>query len=234
MLHSSWKSMRKMVRWILWVFVATNSFNLNIVNITILLLCHLTNFCRASQNRLLVAGMAAVSTVAVMVPMLRKHAPSNTPAKAPPHHQRQGASTKASADSSFDSQFKDASNGKFMLPPLPYSSKSDLEPIISATTVEFHYEKHHRGYVNKLNDLTQGSDLAKLSLEELMLKEKQGKVFNLAAQIWNHTFYWNCMQSPKHNGKPNGPNYPEITQARTNMVGRLLGKGYWRSVWKLW
>lgn len=114
---------------------------------------------------------------------------------------------KASAETTFDAQFKAPGSNEFVLPPLPYP-KNELEPSISRTTVEFHYEKHHRGYVNKLNELTRGSDLSKLSLEELMMKERQGKVFNLAAQVWNHTFYWNCMRSPKLNtqngGKPKG------------------------------
>lgn len=69
----------------------------------------------------------------------------------------------------------------FQLESLPYE-KNALEPHISAETVEFHYEKHHRGYLNKLNQLSEGTDLAKKSLEELVKTEK-GKIFNLAAQV---------------------------------------------------
>eukprot|EP01122_Echinamoeba_exundans_P006477 TRINITY_DN1833_c1_g1_i1.p1 TRINITY_DN1833_c1_g1~~TRINITY_DN1833_c1_g1_i1.p1 ORF type:complete len:214 (+),score=63.18 TRINITY_DN1833_c1_g1_i1:66-644(+) len=89
----------------------------------------------------------------------------------------------------------------FVLPPLPYA-KDALAPHISAETVEFHYEKHHRGYVVKLNELAQGTDLAKKSLEEVVKTEK-GKPFNLGAQIWNHTFYWNGMKA-NGGGAPTG------------------------------
>lgn len=70
----------------------------------------------------------------------------------------------------------------FQLESLPYE-KNALEPHISAETVEFHYEKHHRGYLTKLNQLSEGTDLAKKSLEELVKTEK-GKIFNLAAQVY--------------------------------------------------
>lgn len=69
----------------------------------------------------------------------------------------------------------------FTLPPLPYE-KNALEPHISAETVEFHYEKHHRGYVTKLNQLTQGSEVNNLPLEKVILTQK-GKIFNMAAQV---------------------------------------------------
>jgi len=77
--------------------------------------------------------------------------------------------------------------GPFHLPPLPWA-KDALAPHISAETIEFHYGKHHQTYVNKLNDLVSGSDLGKHSLEDL-IKTQSGKVFNNAAQIWNHTFF---------------------------------------------
>ncbi len=78
------------------------------------------------------------------------------------------------------------------LPPLPYD-QSALEPHVSSETLSFHYNKHHQGYVNKLNDMIAGTNLEGKSLEEIMIAEPSGKVFNNAAQIWNHTFYWNSM-----------------------------------------
>jgi len=90
-----------------------------------------------------------------------------------------------------------------VLPPLPYP-KNALEPHISAETVEFHYEKHHRGYVTKLNALADTDPkLASKNLTEIIVSEKQGKAFNLAAQIWNHTFYWDGMKKGG-GGKPTG------------------------------
>ena len=89
----------------------------------------------------------------------------------------------------------------YVLPDLPWP-KNALAPYISETTVEFHYEKHHRGYVVKLNQLAEGTDLAKKSLVDIIMTEK-GKPFNLAAQIWNHTFYWNGMKA-NGGGKPTG------------------------------
>merc|ERR1712232_1057776 len=80
----------------------------------------------------------------------------------------------------------------FTLPDLPWA-RGALAPHISEETIDFHYGKHHNGYVNKLNAASEGTDLATKSLEEL-IKTQEGKIFNLAAQIWNHTFYWNCMK----------------------------------------
>ena len=79
----------------------------------------------------------------------------------------------------------------FTLPALPFA-KTDLEPHISAETLEYHYEKHHATYVLKLNGLVEGTDLASKSLEEIV-KTSTGPVFNNAAQVWNHSFYWNCL-----------------------------------------
>lgn len=89
----------------------------------------------------------------------------------------------------------------FELPALPYE-KNALEPHISAETLEFHYGKHHATYVTKLNGLVEGTDLATKSLEEIV-KNSDGGVFNNAAQIWNHTFYWNSL-SPNGGGEPSG------------------------------
>jgi Fe-Mn family superoxide dismutase len=87
------------------------------------------------------------------------------------------------------------------LPPLPYA-KDALAPHISAETLEFHYGKHHQTYVTNLNNLIKGTELENASLEEIV-KKSSGGVFNNAAQVWNHTFYWNCL-SPKGGGEPTG------------------------------
>lgn len=92
-------------------------------------------------------------------------------------------------------------NMAFTLPPLPYEM-NELEPHISKETLEFHYGKHHQTYVNNLNKLIPGTEFESSSLEDIILKSKGG-VFNNAAQVWNHTFYWNCL-SPNGGGEPNG------------------------------
>jgi len=96
----------------------------------------------------------------------------------------------------------------FELPALPYA-KDALEPHISAETLEFHHGKHHATYVAKLNGLVEGTDLAEKSLEEI-IKTSEGGVFNNAAQIWNHTFYWNCL-APNAGGEPTGDLAAAIT-----------------------
>jgi Fe-Mn family superoxide dismutase len=90
------------------------------------------------------------------------------------------------------------------LPPLPYADNA-LDPVISANTLGFHYGKHHKGYVDTLNKLIAGTELAGLSLEQL-INETAGKadkvaIFNNAAQTWNHTFYWRSLR-PKGGGEP--------------------------------
>lgn len=89
----------------------------------------------------------------------------------------------------------------FELPALPYAIDA-LAPHISQETLEFHHGKHHATYVAKLNGLVEGTDLASKSLEEL-IKTSEGGVFNNAAQIWNHTFYWNSL-SPNGGGEATG------------------------------
>ncbi|RUO79568.1 superoxide dismutase [Pseudidiomarina taiwanensis] len=89
----------------------------------------------------------------------------------------------------------------FELPPLPYE-KNALEPHISAETLEYHYGKHHATYVTKLNDAVAGTDMESMSLEDV-IKNSSGGVFNNAAQVWNHTFYWHCL-SPNGGGEPTG------------------------------
>lgn len=91
-----------------------------------------------------------------------------------------------------------------LLPPLPYAD-SALAPVISANTIGFHYGKHHKGYVDNLNRLLAGSDLADLPLEKIVAavtgKADKTAIFNNAAQIWNHTFYWNSLR-PNGGGEP--------------------------------
>lgn len=89
----------------------------------------------------------------------------------------------------------------FKLPDLPYA-KNALEPYISEETLHYHHDKHHQAYVNKLNELVQDNEFSNLSLEEVIKRSKSGPIFNNAAQVWNHTFYWHCM-------KPNGGGQPE-------------------------
>lgn len=96
------------------------------------------------------------------------------------------------------------------LPELPYA-KDALEPHISAETLEYHYGKHHKTYVDKLNGLIPGSEFENKSLEEIV-KTSSGGVFNNAAQVWNHTFYWNCL-SPNGGGEPEGELLQKINDA---------------------
>ena len=98
----------------------------------------------------------------------------------------------------------------FSLPPLPYEMNA-LEPHISSETLEFHYGKHHQTYVNNLNGLVEGTDNASKSLEEIIMSS-DGGLFNNAAQVWNHTFYWNCM-GPNGGGNPTGSAADAINQA---------------------
>ncbi|MFA5960531.1 MAG: Fe-Mn family superoxide dismutase [Tatlockia sp.] len=90
----------------------------------------------------------------------------------------------------------------FTLPPLPYA-KDALAPHISAETLEYHYGKHHQAYVTNLNKLIAGTEYEHLSLEEIIKKSRAGGIFNNAAQVWNHTFYWHCL-SPKGGNAPTG------------------------------
>ena len=90
----------------------------------------------------------------------------------------------------------------FELPALPYA-KDALAPHISSETLDFHHGKHHNTYVTKLNGLVPGTEYEGKSLEEIIMAAPAGGVFNNAAQIWNHTFYWNCL-SPNGGGAPTG------------------------------
>ncbi|WP_224360968.1 superoxide dismutase [Hyalangium versicolor] len=97
----------------------------------------------------------------------------------------------------------------FTLPELPYK-KDALAPHLSAETLEFHHDKHHAAYVNNLNKLLDGKPEANSSLEQVILSS-EGGVFNNAAQVWNHTFYWNCMK-PNGGGAPTGDLAAAITR----------------------
>ena len=102
----------------------------------------------------------------------------------------------------------------FELPPLPYA-KNALEPHITANTLSFHHEKHHQTYVTNLNNLIPNTEYASLSLEEIIVKSAgasgNAPIFNNAAQVWNHTFYWNCMQA-NGGGTPTGALADHITR----------------------
>jgi Fe-Mn family superoxide dismutase len=121
----------------------------------------------------------------------------------------------------------------FELPELPYAMDA-LAPHISKETLEFHYGKHHAGYVNKLNAAAEGKDWANSSLEEV-IKSQEGGVFNNAAQIWNHTFYWNCL-SPNGGGEPSGAakdaiegqwgSFDKFKEEFTAKAGTLFGSGW--------
>ena len=121
----------------------------------------------------------------------------------------------------------------FELPPLPYAQDA-LQPHISAETIEFHYGKHHKSYVDKLNGLAEGTDLANKTLEEVV-KSSDGGVFNNAAQIWNHSFYWNCL-SPDGGGEASGAiaeainttfgSFAEFKEQFTNSALTNFGSGW--------
>ncbi len=100
------------------------------------------------------------------------------------------------------------------LPDLPYEMDA-LNPHISKETLEYHYGKHHKAYVDKLNAAIEGGKYEKMSLDDIVRESKgEAKVFNNAAQTWNHTFYWNCL-SPNGGGEPSG----RIADAIKNSFG---------------
>ena len=97
------------------------------------------------------------------------------------------------------------------LPPLPYE-KNALEPNVSAETLEFHYGKHHQAYVTNLNNLIKGTEFENADLVDI-IKKSSGGVFNNAAQVWNHTFYWNSMRKPLESNAPTGKLADAINKA---------------------
>lgn len=94
------------------------------------------------------------------------------------------------------------------LPVLPFD-RDALAPVISAETLDFHYGKHHQTYVTNLNNLIPGTEYESSSLEDI-IRSADGGIFNNAAQVWNHTFYWNCL-SPTGGGEPSGSLADAIT-----------------------
>ncbi|MCC7386269.1 MAG: superoxide dismutase [Fe] [Deltaproteobacteria bacterium] len=98
----------------------------------------------------------------------------------------------------------------FKLPELPFAMDA-LVPFMSKETLEYHYGKHHNAYVTKLNQLTEGSPKANMTLEQL-IKTEEGAIFNQAAQIWNHTFFWHSV-APKAGGPPKGKVAELITKS---------------------
>lgn len=98
----------------------------------------------------------------------------------------------------------------FSLPELPYAMDA-LHPHISKETLEYHYGKHHNTYVVNLNKLIEGTEFANMSLEEI-IRASSGGMFNNAAQVWNHTFYWHCL-SPNGGGAPSGALAEKINAA---------------------
>ena len=122
---------------------------------------------------------------------------------------------------------------KFELPELPFD-KSSLAPIISEETLDYHWGKHHAAYVNNLNNLVPGTEFEGMSLEDI-IKKSQGGVFNNAAQIWNHTFFWNCL-SPNGGGAPTGDllasiekdfgSFDEFKAKFSNAAATLFGAGW--------
>jgi Fe-Mn family superoxide dismutase len=119
------------------------------------------------------------------------------------------------------------------LPELSYA-KDALAPGISAETIEYHYGKHHKAYVDNLNKLILGTEFERMSLEEI-IKKASGSVFNNAAQDWNHSFYWNCL-SPKAGGEPpmllanainkNFGSFAQFKEKFTNTAVTTFGSGW--------
>jgi superoxide dismutase, Fe-Mn family len=119
------------------------------------------------------------------------------------------------------------------LPKLPYGLNA-LEPFISQRTIEFHYGKHHQAYVNNLNKLVVGTEYENATLEEI-IRNATGGIFNNGAQVWNHTFYWNCMK-PQAGGEPTGivqeaiiknfGSFSEFKEKFSNAAATLFGSGW--------
>lgn len=120
-----------------------------------------------------------------------------------------------------------------VLPKLPYEMDA-LQPYISKETLEYHYGKHHKAYVDNLNKLIPGTEFENMSLEDT-IKKSSGGIFNNAAQIWNHTFYWHCL-TPKSAGEPTGKladaikkkfgSFDEFKKAFSETAIKTFGSGW--------
>lgn len=121
----------------------------------------------------------------------------------------------------------------FELPKLPYEMDA-LAPYLSKETLEYHYGKHHKAYVDNLNKLINDTEFEKLSLDEI-IKKSEGGIFNNAAQNWNHTFYWHCL-TPKSPEKPSGKlaeaiitkfgSFEDFKKSFTEAGTKLFGSGW--------
>ena len=119
------------------------------------------------------------------------------------------------------------------LPKLPYAIDA-LEPFISKRTIEFHYGKHHQAYVNNLNNLIPGTEFENASLDDIVMRSSGG-IFNNGAQVWNHTFYWNCLK-PQGGGEPAGAlgeailknfgSFAEFKERFSKSAATLFGSGW--------
>jgi Fe-Mn family superoxide dismutase len=119
------------------------------------------------------------------------------------------------------------------LPELPFA-KDALAPAMSAETLEYHYGKHHKTYVDNLNKLIPGTEYANMPLEDIIKKAPTGGIYNNAAQIWNHTFFWNCLK--KGGGTPSGDlaaainktfgSFDQFKEKFSNSAVTLFGSGW--------
>lgn len=120
----------------------------------------------------------------------------------------------------------------FQLPPLPFAVDA-LQPLISVETINFHYGKHHQTYLNNLNNLIKGTKFENSTLEEI-IQESDGAIFNNAAQVWNHTFYWNSLG--KKGSRPEGKllglinesfgSFEEFIQQFSDASAKVFGSGW--------